>query len=185
MSGDHLICRRVSKASITDDFKVFVICSQLSPELHSQISNCYRTVPLPPACPSGALSFTVSKNKLLIFLPSTQAQLSFQIFFQGKWGHYALGQKICKHIQQLLSLFLSCIINKVKVLSVLTPMCEQMLSRLHHLTHSNQKSLHVLSCKSHSRQGFQQLDSMVVIITEAKFPQILVSLISSAVSSIL
>lgn len=71
--GDHLICWRVSKASITDDFKVYVICSQLSLELHSHKSNCYRTVPLPPACSSGALSFTISKNKLLIFLPSTQA----------------------------------------------------------------------------------------------------------------
>lgn len=74
--GELLICKRIPKASITDDFQIYIVGSDLSPELHIHISYRYWTSRLPPACPSGTSNFAKSKNELLIFPPSTPNLIS-------------------------------------------------------------------------------------------------------------
>lgn len=66
-----MICQRSPQVSITDDFHVCIVGSALSPELHIHTFNCSWTSLPPPVCPSGTSNFTVSKNELLIFPPST------------------------------------------------------------------------------------------------------------------
>lgn len=81
-----MICKRIPKATITDAFQIDIVGSDLSPELHIHISNCYWTPRLPHACPSGTSNFTTSKNELLIFPPSTPSLIVLPDPLSGLMG---------------------------------------------------------------------------------------------------
>ena len=134
-----MICKRTPKASITDDFQVYVVGSDLSLEQHVHISHCYWTSPLPHVCPS---NFTMSKNELLIFPPSTSNLIILSDSFSRLTESQCSHQETCKHLQLFPFPHLPRIINMVTRHSqflFLLNLCTVFQSRwkaglLHHLS---------------------------------------------------